>query len=345
METTLYNKQGSSDKVYQTQIKESGTGYIVTFQYGRRGSTLTEGQKTASPVSLSEAQKVYLKTITSKKSTGYTEGETGTPYLGSGKEVTGINCQLLNPLPDSQLEEYLISGRWAGQEKYDGKRMLLKVENGKVTATNRRGLECGLPENTAQNMLQNKSGTIIDGESIGDVFYAFDCLEVEGRDIRNLTYLQRYTSLTLTVFGDNLKLAPLSLGRASKRDLYNSLKEKNKEGIVFKDVDAPYTAGRPNSGGTQFKYKFQEEATCEVIAVNQNRRSVAVGVRDAEGKLVNVGNVAIPVNKEVPACGDFCEIRYLYFFKGGSLYQPFYKGLRDDKVIADFYDTLKVKPE
>jgi bifunctional non-homologous end joining protein LigD len=43
-----------------------------------------------------------------------------------------------------------------------------------------------------------------------------------------------------------------------------------------------------------------------------------------------VGNVTIPPNKDVPAVGSVIEVRYLYAYEGGSLYQPTYKGVRDD---------------
>ena len=33
--TTLYYKQGGSDKVYTAAVEPSGAGFIVTFAYGR----------------------------------------------------------------------------------------------------------------------------------------------------------------------------------------------------------------------------------------------------------------------------------------------------------------------
>lgn len=39
----------------------------------------------------------------------------------------------------------------------------------------------------------------------------------------------------------------------------------NREGVVFMEVDAPFTPGRPNSGGTMLKYKFFENASPVVI--------------------------------------------------------------------------------
>ena len=43
--------------------------------------------------------------------------------------------------------------------------------------------------------------------------------------------------------------------------MFDKLKEENREGIVFKKKSAPYTHGRPNSGGNMLKYKFYKTAT------------------------------------------------------------------------------------
>jgi hypothetical protein len=43
-----------------------------------------------------------------------------------------------------------------------------------------------------------------------------------------------------------------------------------------------------------------------------------------------VGSVTIPPSHTVPAAGSIVEVRYLYAYEGGSLYQPVYLGIRDD---------------
>jgi bifunctional non-homologous end joining protein LigD len=68
---SLHYREGSSDKVYQAAIEPKGEGYIVTFAYGRRGSTLSTGTKTSYPVSLGEASQVFDKLIASKLAKGY----------------------------------------------------------------------------------------------------------------------------------------------------------------------------------------------------------------------------------------------------------------------------------
>jgi predicted DNA-binding WGR domain protein len=101
--TTLYFREGGSDKVYTAAIKPKDDGYVVTFAYGRRGNTLTTGTKTDVPVPLETATRLFDKLIASKVAKGYSPGEDGTPYQQTGSEGrdSGIRCQLLNPIEEA----------------------------------------------------------------------------------------------------------------------------------------------------------------------------------------------------------------------------------------------------
>jgi bifunctional non-homologous end joining protein LigD len=57
--TTLYFRQGPSDKVYQAWIRPKDNGFMVHFAYGRRGSTLNTGSKTSAPVEYQIAKDIY----------------------------------------------------------------------------------------------------------------------------------------------------------------------------------------------------------------------------------------------------------------------------------------------
>src|SRR4051812_38552012 len=68
---TLHFREGTSDKVYQAAIVQSGRGYVVNFAYGRKGKSLTTGTKTPSPINYDKAKDVYDKLIESKIAKGY----------------------------------------------------------------------------------------------------------------------------------------------------------------------------------------------------------------------------------------------------------------------------------
>ena len=92
---------------------------------------------------------------------------------------------------------------------------------------------------------------------------------------------------------------------------------------------APYTPGRPNSGGAQLKYKFYATLSAVVAKVNP-QRSVEIRLLDKDG-WQPAGNVTIPANQKVPVVGAVVEIRYLHAYReSGCLYQPTYLGVRQD---------------
>jgi predicted DNA-binding WGR domain protein len=67
----LFVQEGSSDKVYEIDLCESGDGYVVNFRYGRRGAALKEGTKTIFPVPLQEAEKIFQSLEQEKRKKGY----------------------------------------------------------------------------------------------------------------------------------------------------------------------------------------------------------------------------------------------------------------------------------
>ena len=347
---TLYYRQGASDKVYQVAIEPSGTGFVVTFAFGRRGSTLQTGSKTPSPVGHAEAQRIYQKLVEEKVQKGYTPGEEGTPYQQTAKQqrATAILPQLLNPIDEEELEKYLSDDRWWMQEKFDGRRALIRKDGDGVIGINRSGLTIDLPRSIAEAVRAlSTTRCVLDGEAIGDSYTAFDLLEEATLDLRQACYGDRYAhllDLIETVPSDSLRYATTAMVETAKRELLAKLKGRKAEGVVFKRQDASYTPGRPSSGGPQLKCKFYATASCIVAAANGSKRSVALQLVNGRKK-VPVGNVTIPVNRSIPGAGAIVEVRYLYAYPGGSLFQPVYLGSRDDmKVSACRTDQLKYKP-
>lgn len=329
---SLFFKEGSSDKEYHVQLEQSGAGHVVNFQYGRRGSTLTQGTKTPSPLPLEKAEKIYSKLVAEKKAKGYTEGASGTPYVGGSKEerVTGLFPQLLNPIEENEVEQYLSDSAWGAQEKKDGKHIMLRVKGGKVTGSNRKGLEIGLPEPIV-NSARDLEDCVLDGEAVGDDFYAFDLLESNGKNLASAPYLNRYAALISTC-SNAIKVVPFAMKEKDKRTLLERLKTENKEGIVFKKLSSTYKSGRPCSGGDMLKFKFYATCSCVVGKGREGKRSVGLYLTGPAGSLemVPVGNVTVPANQNIPNLGQVVEVRYLYGYKDGSLYQPVLLGVRDD---------------
>lgn len=347
---TLYYKEGGSDKVYTAVLKQEGSGWVVNAQWGRRGNSMQTGTKTNSPVSYEEAKKIYDKLVNSKMAKGYTPGKTDALYTSNAdvaadkeKRKTGIHPQLLNPIADEELDAYFTNDKYCAQEKYDGRRILITISENGVVGINRKGLTVEIPEEIASE-INEMYGETLDGELVGDMYYVFDLLIHNGKGIYTWPYRKRYGELQKMKFNaTHVVIVEMAAGEANKRRFFQSVKRHNGEGVVFKNLDAPYKAGRPLTGGTQLKYKFWDSATCEVSRINA-KRSIGVKVLNDSGNgYVEVGNVTIPPNKDIPKVGDMVEIKYLYAYKGGSLYQPQYLNVRDDKDTPDKESQLKFK--
>ncbi len=343
--TTLYFRQGPSDKVYQASIQPRDEGFMVHFAYGRRGSTLSTGNKTSAPVEYQIAKGIYDKLIKEKTAKGYTPGTdagTTTPPDSPGKH-SGIHCQLLNPINDQQLNQLLFNHDYWMQEKLDGRRLLIRKDGDQITGINRLGFPTALPETITRDASKYPRSFLLDGEAVGDTFHAFDLLTIGPEDMRHLAFSVRYLRMRdmLNSFDHpNIRevrvfFPPQSAG------WFQQFKNEGKEGVVFKYKDAQYTSGRPNSGGSQLKYKFYETASFIVTKVN-DQRSVSLILFEGE-KVRPAGNVTIPPNHEVPAPGTVVECRYLYAFKeSGSIYQPVYLGARED-IRAEECTTAQLK--
>lgn len=341
---SLYYKDARSNKEYHAQLQAKDGGFVVGFQYGPRGGTLTSGFKTAAPVPWEKAKKVYDKLLAEKIGKGYTPGETQSAFVGTSLQdrFTGIVPQLLNVITEEQAQALIADSSWVMQQKFDGHRRLAQQTTEQLIGINRKGLATGLPAEVAAGLgaLSAFAPFILDGELVGSEYFIFDVLELGGQDLRSMSVAQRLGSLEKV--GAALTAAKVSAVQtaytahteADKRALYEKVRAAGEEGLVFKELNSAYVAGRPNSGGSQLKRKFVHSASVRVASRNASKRSVAMELLNAEGVAVGVGNVTIPSNYDIPAVGAVVEVEYLYAYEGGSLFQPQYKGVRDDLEAA-----------
>lgn len=340
----LYYQQGGSDKVYNVQIIADAYGtYDVAFEYGRRGSTLQTGLK-AQAVGLRDALKIYDKLVAEKTGKGYQIKSGGLATNGGiqvvkKKEDWGMLPMLLSPVDEDEVEYYLEHDDYALQEKFDGERRLIDRKPSEVKAINRKGQVTALVASLDFEFMQlNKKYFIIDGEIIGDQYYAFDMVE-------EMPFEKRYEKLQDLLKSKLQKKSAVHLvktayGFAEKTKLYEQLKNANKEGVVFRLRTGMYAEGRTDAA---LKFKFYETASFIVTAVN-SQRSVQIAVK-ADKAILSVGNVTVSVNFPVPPVGAIIEVRYLYAYQGGSVYQPVYLGERTDLSEDDCsINQLKYKP-
>lgn len=350
---SLYYSKNHSDKEYHAEIVEVEGNNVVNFRFGRRGGSLTAGTKTAVPVDFVQAKRIYDKLVKEKTVKGYTPDHSGVSY--QGMEQAGNKSdflpQLLNPITEREVLHLISDNDWTAQQKMDGERRAAHAENGSVIGMNRKGLVVPLPQPIVDELqaIAVQSGAIrVDGELIGDVLHVFDLHVFQGRSLHATPWLKRMRLAQIALAPcEHLQALSVAVSISDKLRLWGEVSDAHGEGVVFKHRESLVSAGRPNSGGEWLKFKFTESASCCVMGINSGKSSVRLGMLDNSigQMLVPVGNVTIPANYEIPSVGEIVEVRYLYAYRGGSLYQPVYRGKRHDiDVSACTVAQLKYKP-
>lgn len=357
-ETILHNTEGGSDKLYRISVFQDdvdGT-FSVYCESCRRGNAWVDQGIKISGATEAQALEKAAKVQSSKTAKGYhienisTPGErklapalvfhgTATPEFPA-PVMTENRPQLLNTIDETEAKRLLKKDGWLVQQKHDGVRqMLFRKGNGSVQASNKLGRTVPAAADVVFDIPD--FNFLIDGELVGSTYHVFDLLELDKVDLRPMGYAYRYGILKSLMEG---KLPGYKQLGNTKRVLVNTwevdspagsrlavmenLKAQGAEGIVFKKADAPYKAGRPNTGGDQFKFKFVSTASFIVTRQNE-QRSIALALLEGDCE-IPVGNCTIPANKTVPPVGAIVEVRYLYAYQGGSIYQPVYLGERSD---------------
>jgi bifunctional non-homologous end joining protein LigD len=202
-----------------------------------------------------------------------------------------------------------------------------------ILGLNKKGQEVPLPNSIVKS---NTNICILDGEIISDKLFVFDMLSANGNSMKDLPYSTRLKFLNTLTFGKGIEIVKTAYTKKEKQKLYDELKKRNAEGIVFKKKDSLYQHGRPASGGDHLKHKFYKTATFIVRDATNGKRSVGLElVSNEDNSRVFMGKVTIPPNHDVPNKGELVEVRYLYAYKGGAVFQPTYLGKRNDSDLTD----------
>lgn len=354
----LFSRKDGADKEYQLRLVQIESGFVVEYSNGKRGSTLRHGLRTENPVDEATARKEYDRVLKSKFKDGYTGSESGEAFVGT--ELAGRKTvfapQLLVAIDDSQAQAVLYHGRHAAQIKHNGERRYISLKDGIVTAANRNGLEVPIKEEIANSVLSLHAHGIhqveLDGEDMGSHYIFFDVLSFKNEDLRSQGFLKRFlnpsiqikNALKNTAFEHLIFRSELLEGTAGKVDWADiqALRARGEEGVCFKEFDAPYEPGRPQ---TQYKLKFWETATARIKSKHPTKRSVALEMLNESNQWVGVGNVTEPANVPRPLiAGDLIDVRYLYAYQGGSLFEPTFDKIRDDLKESDaLMSQLKFK--
>jgi bifunctional non-homologous end joining protein LigD len=185
----------------------------------------------------------------------------------------------VHPMLATLVKEPFHQSGWVYEEKYDGYRILAYKEGGRVTLLSRNAKDRTAsfkPVADAVSALPYQT-LLLDGEVVAfdrhnisrfqliqklvsTLHYAvFDCLYIDGRDLRAQPLRARRALLEKTLgkpVGKQPALFPSARLATNGLKAYEIAKRKGFEGVVAKDESSPYLEGR---SGKWLKFKAKQE--------------------------------------------------------------------------------------
>jgi bifunctional non-homologous end joining protein LigD len=217
----------------------------------------------------------------------------------------------IEPMQATRINEPFNDADFIYEVKWDGYRIIAKVEKGKVQLFSRKGLDYtrNYPP-IAEALSGLKYNCILDGELVvlnkegkpdfdalqryrkGDtiVYYVFDLLWLEGYSLMKLSLLHRRRMLEKILSGN--QLVKLSASFDDGIALYNQVKGMDLEGIVAKQKNSSYKSGKRVNSWLKIPTEIRQEFVIGGWTESSSGRSfksLLFGYYD-EGKLIYAGH-------------------------------------------------------
>jgi bifunctional non-homologous end joining protein LigD len=289
---------------------------------------------------------------------------------------------------------------WLHELKFDGYRVFCRIDNGKIAMLTRSAQDWTarfgvlaraaklLPARQAiidgeivaldadgSHSFQKLQNSLRDGDAARLIYYAFDLLYVNGRDLRALSLLERKKLLRNLVArrakaraADVIRYSEYWLGRG--QEIFAKACGAGLEGIIAKRVDDPYRSGRGRSW-LKIKCSKSQEFVIAGYTDPAGSRSdfgaLLLGFHDSTGALRYAGRVGTGFDHQTlrtvgarlkklekesspfagaPKGADFrgvhwvepmlvAEVVFTDWTSDGLLRHPSFQGLREDKPAAE----------
>jgi ATP-dependent DNA ligase/DNA-binding MarR family transcriptional regulator len=251
--------------------------------------------------------------------------------------VGDLRPMLATPVRLDEIEPYVANDEMVAQQKVDGDRLMVVVEDGRVTPLNRDGVRRSNP--TPRKVLrqfENLPGSwCFDGELL-DELWLFDlpvANDVVGPSMPyefRLSVLERFFASWRP--DPVVRLLPTARTQWAKRSLVDQVLSSGHEGVIFRELGAPYVSGKRSR--RMLKAKAVKTVDCVVTGVAVEGRNNCHVALFEQGHLIEVGSCAM-LGKPVVVPGDVVEVKYLYADTNRRLVQSAFLRVRDDKAPTE----------
>lgn len=291
----------------------------------------------------------------------------------------------VQPMLATLVKEPFQRAGWVYEEKYDGFRILAYKEGEKIMLLSRNskdrterfaavaGAVAALPHATVlldgEVVAFDRAGVsrfqLLQNLAEKPHYAAFDCLYLDGRDLRREPLLVRRAALENVLGRPSGKQPTLFVSArlaGDGREAYRIAKRKGFEGVIAKDESAPYIEGR-SASWLKFKVKQEDEFLIAGYTAPAGAREyfgALLLAAHADGRLIYVGKVGTgfsqatlaalyrkfqPLVRAKAPLSDpprehdvtwlaprlVAQIAYGEWTDDRKLRQPVFLGLRDDK--------------
>lgn len=312
----------------------------------------------------------------------------------------GKSPHLVKPMMATLIDEAFTDDAFIFEIKWDGYRTVAEISNGEVEIYSRNQISfnqafphlvealkfvegevvldgeavaldnLGLPSfELIQNYRRNKEGTI--------VYYVFDILYINGRDLTGLKLLERKKILASILPKDSFYIRESEFIPRVGEEFFVAAKRQNLEGIVAKRLDSVYEIGKRSRDWLKIKAHQEQEVVIggftEPRGGRQGFGSLILGVYE-DGNLVHIGNAGggfkekelVEMRRRLEKIeikrspfSDFSangehhwvkpvlvgEVKFAEWTKDGAMRQPIFLGLRDDKKPEDVRKEIPKEAE
>ena len=147
------------------------------------------------------------------------------------------------PLPmDSEIFHHLVDANWIAQEKINGERLVVIVEEVNSYGYSKTGKVYKVPEHLQDELNRFPVGTRLDGELKGKHYHVFDMMYLGRRDVMRWALWERLETLGSMISGPWLVEVGSAYGKGVE-EYYDSVIAEGGEGVVMKDPMGRYSDG------------------------------------------------------------------------------------------------------